>query len=85
MAGEVSQPDRNGHWRDRLRAVLHRCRAILLGIGSLLPPVLSRPTRGEKALRMGEVMLECLRDARLESDRAVEALTLAGNGAGMVM
>ena len=76
ILGEIRLPDGERSWRDRLVTLLRRSRAILLEHGDLLPLVMSRPTRGENALRVGEATLACLTEAGLSGDRAVEALQI---------
>ena len=51
-------------------------REVLLKYGDLIPFLLSRPTRGANAMRLGERCLDYLHAAGLSDDNAVESLRI---------
>ncbi len=63
-------------WREGLLELMGRSRRVLLEHADLLPQLLSRPTRGPNAIRLGEATLELLSRAGVHGEQAVEALRI---------
>ena len=72
---EVPGLNRMG-WREGLVELMGASRRLLLAHSDLLPIIMSRPTRGPEALRLGEQTLSMLERAGLEGGQAVEALRI---------
>jgi AcrR family transcriptional regulator len=77
VLAEVEVPDLNGMgWRQGLIELMGSSRRLLLAHCDVLPFIMSRPTRGPEALRLGEQTLSLLERAGLEGEQAVEALRI---------
>jgi TetR/AcrR family tetracycline transcriptional repressor len=72
VLGEIETPQKRD-WRASLVAVLDSTRAVLLEHPGLIPAFLTRPTRGENAMRLGAVCLDLLARGGVEDARAVRA------------
>jgi TetR/AcrR family transcriptional regulator, tetracycline repressor protein len=72
VLGEIDTPE-EGDWRSSLVAVLDSTRAVLLEHPGLIQAFLTRPTRGENAMRLGAVCLDLLARGGIEESRAVRA------------
>jgi TetR/AcrR family transcriptional regulator, tetracycline repressor protein len=72
VLGEIDTPEK-GDWRSSLVAVLDSTRAVLLDHPGLIQAFLTRPTRGENAMRLGAVCLDFLARGGIEEGRAVQA------------
>jgi TetR/AcrR family transcriptional regulator, tetracycline repressor protein len=70
VLGDIVTPD-EGDWRMSLVALLDSTHAVLLEHPGLIQAFLTRPTRGENALRLGAVCLDLLARGGVEGDRAV--------------
>jgi AcrR family transcriptional regulator len=74
IIGEVDAPSPDTEWRQGLRVLMLRSRAVLLKHPTLMPEFLSRPARGANALRLGELMLQFLAEGGVLGSAAVAAL-----------
>jgi TetR/AcrR family tetracycline transcriptional repressor len=72
VLGEIDTPEK-GDWRSSLVAVLDSTRVVLLDHPGLIQAFLTRPTRGENAMRLGAVCLDLLARGGIEEGRAVQA------------
>jgi TetR/AcrR family transcriptional regulator, tetracycline repressor protein len=72
VLGDIDTPE-EGDWRSSLVAVLDSTRAVLLEHPGLIPAFLTRPTRGENAMRLGAVCLDLLAHGGVDESRAVQA------------
>ena len=70
----VSKP--HPDWREGLVELMSDSRTVLLKYGDLMPFLLSRPTRGANAMRLGERCLDYLHAAGLSGDDAGESLRI---------
>jgi TetR/AcrR family tetracycline transcriptional repressor len=72
VLGEIDTPE-GGDWRSSLVAVLDSTRAVLLEHPGLIQAFLTRPARGENAMRLGAVCLDLLARGGVDESRAVQA------------
>jgi TetR/AcrR family transcriptional regulator, tetracycline repressor protein len=72
VLGEIETPG-GDDWRESLVALLDSTRAVLVEHPGLIPAFLTRPTRGENAMRLGGVCLDLLARGGVEGTRAVQA------------
>lgn len=76
LLGEIPLSDPHPDWREGLVHLMSDSRTVLLKYGDLMPFLLSRPTRGANAMRLGERCLDYLHAAGLAGDDAVESLRI---------
>ena len=74
IIGETEEPSFDSEWREGLRLLMIRSRAVLLRHPALMPEFLSRPARGANALRLGETTLRFLENGGVVGSDAVAAL-----------
>ena len=70
VLGDIDAPAEGG-WRERLIGLLHSTRAVLLEHPGLMDAFLTRPTRGENAIRLGGECLDLLARGGIEGELAV--------------
>jgi TetR/AcrR family transcriptional regulator, tetracycline repressor protein len=70
VLGDVDVPG-EGDWRERLIGLLDSTRAVLLEHPGLIEAFLTRPTRGQNAMRLGAECLDLLASGGIEGERAV--------------
>jgi TetR/AcrR family tetracycline transcriptional repressor len=73
---DIEIPDQSIEWRDALFRLMWTSRMILLWHADLMPLILSRPTRGPSALRLGEATLRFLSRGGIQDEAAVSALRI---------
>lgn len=76
LLGEIHVPPAASGWQAPLVAILRETRRLLLAHAELIPLYLARPGRGANAMRLGNVMLECLAAAGLRGRPAADALRI---------
>ncbi len=74
ILGGIDAPQADMNWREAIRLLMIRSRAVLLQHPTLMPEFVARPARGANALRLGEVTLRFLEIGGVTGAAAVSAL-----------